>query len=243
MTARSLPLVGSRLFAGLPTPSLCYSGNAGLAAWVRIVAGQVRLLHEMVTGQPVADPDTAGNSETPCAPPAPGGGLGERHTGAGHGRPIKHTLLSVAYPAGDNMPAPPSGVTNRTSPTLQRDAFPPAGTINGKLILEYAFAVPHCWPGGCYETAQLAVGIYCSQAAASSSATVTAYTTAGGWADGDGVLLDSYTTTATGYTTDTGTITLKPGERNQMRLVVDVSNGYDVTIQVAGVAVSQVLDA
>jgi len=102
-SVRNQPLVGSPLFGGYATRYQTYSDRAALAAWLRIHAGQNRMLWEHATGDVLTDP-TSNEVIPPCAPRNPMGELGECHCGAPFGKALVHTFYAWACQPMDSAP-------------------------------------------------------------------------------------------------------------------------------------------
>lgn len=136
-------LVGSPLQSGYLRDEHTQSGAPCQARIKRTIAAHNRMHWEHLRGQAIT-------GQAPCAPKNPCGQLGHNHSGAGFGKPMRHTWWWFTGKCDEN-------VDGGSSFRLQQSAASPTGT--GTLYTTFPVDVPACFPGGCYETARVDVGI------------------------------------------------------------------------------------
>ena len=131
-------LVGQHLYGGNLTKSQAHSSVAALCDVPRVIGGSNRLYYEHTLGK------VPGGSDR-CAPLSASGRVGHDHTGAGFGRPLKHSVYSVSYPDVADWEG-----SNVTPPCILRGAGDSAPW--GRAVTTYIVPVPAGYAGSEYET-------------------------------------------------------------------------------------------
>ena len=201
MTKAGLPI-----FAGSISSIIAHSSKAALADFVRISAGTTRALYEMVLGSAMA-------GEEPAAPPSPVSGIGEHHTGGGHGAVIPTV---VWHRTGPWDPVGGNTVSTFLAPIS-------AGSPNRSFDQE-AF-IPACHPGGAYESLTFLVWHQIGVAEAGKTYTITV--------NGVAIEVDG---NATGYGSDSGTIQLTPGTVNILEIDITTDVAATGELRILGFA-------
>lgn len=198
--------IGLPLFTSSPSSLDSYSSKALLADFARLVAGNARALYEMTSGQGVSGTE-------PCAPPSPVGGIGEHHTGGGHGTIIPTTIWQAS-----------GGYTDGNADV---DKF---FSINdGSLPVQrvYQAHIPACHAGGGYESATLHVVTYVGVTRSGETYTIKPRGSS-----------SSITLAKTaGYADSTIVIALEPGKLNKITLDISTASTHSDVLDIIALAI------
>lgn len=216
---RTAPFIGSPMYGGHLRDSESESSQVSSARIPRTIGGNNRLYYELLTGQTLS-------GQSPCSPRNPRGIIGHDHSGASWGRPIKHTIWTLA-PADPDL----STVSGADNPPHVISSGSPTGYKTWKAT--HNVFVPACAPGGAYEELTLDVVMWVITAATGTPVCSLI------------VRIDDTETTlsfdisSTGAVTDSDTIKTKPGTWNRIYFELSAYDSTAFHVSLAAISLSQ----